>query len=400
MTPNYVGESYEGKADTYGYYGLTSIDAPQRFGNTAFASFSLGQSEIRYTYKEYTIGFGTQSIWLGPAKLNPIIHSNNAASYPKLDFGIKKKNVTIKNIWFGNIEFRYWLGYLHESDYFDTNSENDENLITGLALAYEVPFLKGFTLGFNRTMVSKWNNMSPYSLFTLLVPFMQKSAGYDENDQRASVIVNYAIPAGKVSMYIEWARNDYNTGVDNLIRYPFHTQAFTLGFDKAIQYNDSLSAKFIFEISFLESSMDYHFFYDWGGTGNSFYTHHIILQGYTNKGQYLGAGIGSGGNSQYLGFKLYYSKGSTNFFVQRTNPDLNYSYFQDDAEDKTNDEKKQSIRTTLDFGITSFYCLSSRLHSKLSFVFRDEHNPLNENRQTDSIHRFNAHISLWLKYLL
>ena len=400
MKPNYSGANFEGKADTYGGYGLTSIDAPQRFGNKSFFSFDWGQSEIRYTYNEFTIGFGTQSIWLGPANLNPIIHSNNATSYPKLDLGIKKKNLNIKDLWLGNIEFRYWLGQLHESDYFDNNNKNDRNLITGLSLAYELPFFKGLSLGFNRTMISKWDDISPYSLFTLLVPFMEKSAGFDENDQRAALIANYAIPSGKVDIYIEWAKNDYNIGLDNLIRYPFHTQAFTLGFDKAIQYSNSLFAKLVCEISYLESSMDYHFFYDWGGIGNSFYTHHIIVQGYTNNGQYLGAGIGSGGNSQYLGFDLYYPKGSTSFFIQRTNPDLNYSYFQDTEEGKKNDEKKSSIRATLDFGINSFYYFDSKIQTRLSFVFRDEHNPLNENRNEKSIHRYNAHISLWIKYIL
>ena len=401
MQPNYSGENYEGKADTYGAYSLPSIDAPQRFGNKSFFTFNLGQSEIRYSFKEFTIGFGTQSIWLGPAKINPILHSNNAPSYPKLDFGIRKKSININDIWFGNIEFRYWLGYLQESEYFDNIASNNENLITGLSLAYEIPFLKGLSLGFNRTMLTKWDNITPYSMLTLLVPFMQMSAGFDENDQRAAVIANYEIPSGGVNIYIEWAKNDYNNGLDNLVRYPFHTQAFSLGFDKAIKYNNSLYAKLNCEISFLESSMDYHFFYDWGGIGNNFYAHHKITQGYTNLGQFLGAGIGAGGNCQYVGYKLYYPKGALNLFVQRTNPDLNYSYFQDSSDpNKTNDDKKQSIRAFMDFGLESTYFFTPKAQGKFSLILRDEHNPLNENRKPGSIHRYNFHFSFWFKYIL
>ncbi len=400
MKPNYTGKDYAGKAGIYGSYGLPSIDAPQRFGDKCFFTFNFGQSEVRYSYKEFTIGFGTQSIWLGPAKLNPIIHSNNAESYPKLDFGVRRKSINIKNIWLGDIEFRYWLGYLHESKYFDNKADNNGNLITGLALAYEIPFLKGLSLGFNRTMVSKWSDISAYSIFTLLNPFMKVAAGYDQNDQRASVVANYEIPKGGINIYVEWAKNDYNTGLDNLVRYPFHTQAFTVGFDKSLKYSKKIWAEFVCEVSFLESSMDYHFFYDWGGTGNNFYSHHIITQGYTNNGQYLGAGIGSGGNSQYLGFKVYYPRGAVNLFLQRTNPDLNYSYFQDNEEGKTNAEKKSSIRATFDFGLESVYYFTPRFHSKLSFVLRDEHNPLNENRKSSSVHRINCHFSIWLKYIL
>lgn len=400
IKPNYNGEEYDNKANIYGYYGLKSIDAPQRFGNKSFFTFNFGQSEIRYSHNNFTIGFGTQSIWLGPAKINPIIHSNNSPSYPKIDFGIRKTKLSINNIFLGEIEFRYWLGYLHESKYFDNNSSNDENLITGIAIAYEFPFFDGLSLGFNRTMTSKWENITPYSLFTLMIPFMEESAGYDKNDQRASIVANYFIPNGGINFYLEWARNDYNTGIDNLIRYPFHTQAFTLGFDKSLKISKIFLGELIFELSYLESSMDYHFFYDWGGSGNSFYTHHIITQGYTNYGQYLGAGIGSGGNSQYIEFKLYYPIGHTSFFIQRANPDMNYSYFQDNEEGKTNTQKKYSIRAFVDFGLSSFFYLNSNFHTKFSIVFRDEHNPLNENRKLDSIHRYNTHISFWIKYVI
>lgn len=400
IKPNYNGEEYDNKANIYGYYGLISIDAPQRFGNKSFFTFNFGQSEIRYSHNNFTIGFGTQSIWLGPAKINPIIHSNNSPSYPKIDFGIRKTKLSINNIFLGEIEFRYWLGYLHESKYFDNDSSNDENLITGIAIAYEVPFFDGLSLGFNRTMTSKWENITPYSLFTLMIPFMEESAGYDKNDQRASIVANYFIPNGGINFYLEWARNDYNTGIDNLIRYPFHTQAFTLGFDKSLKISKIFLGELIFELSYLESSMDYHFFYDWNGSGNSFYTHHIITQGYTNYGQYLGAGIGSGGNSQYIEFKLYYPIGHTSFFIQRANPDMNYSYFQDNEEGKTNTQKKYSIRAFVDFGLSSFFYLNSNFHTKFSIVFRDEHNPLNENRKLDSIHRYNTHISFWIKYVI
>ena len=41
----------------------------------------------------------------------------------------------------------------------------------------------------------------------------------------------------------------------------------------------------------------------------------------------IGAGIGGGGNSQFLSYKVYYPKGFTELQFYRINPDLNYSYF-------------------------------------------------------------------------
>ncbi|MDR2501153.1 MAG: capsule assembly Wzi family protein, partial [Treponema sp.] len=121
ITPNYSGAIFAGKAETYGYYGIQGIDAPQRFGDEPFFAWDWGDSEARYTWKTLTVGFGTQAIWLGPAQINPIIHSNNAPSYPKLDFGLRRQRITLPWLgWhIGDIEARTWWGYLSESAWFD-----------------------------------------------------------------------------------------------------------------------------------------------------------------------------------------------------------------------------------------------------------------------------------------
>ncbi len=405
----YASEIYKNKADTYGDYSLGYIDAPQRFGNKSFYNFDFGDSEIRYTWYNLTAGFGTQNIWLGPAQINPIIHSNSAPGYPHLDFGLKRQRLAIKDFYLGDIEFRYWLGKTSESNYFDNNSINDSNLITGISIAYNVPFFDGLQIGFNRTMLSKWQNKNSYTLFTLLIPFMKKSAGYDDSDQRASIFARYYIPKGGIDLYLEWGKNDYNSGFDNLMRYPFHTQAITAGFKKAIDFKSSnkFYGQFMFEFTYLESSMDYHFFYDWGGSGNDFYSHGRITQGYTNNGQYLGAGIGAGGNAQVLGYKLFYSKGYTGLYLSRINPDLNYSYFvakRDTSSSTPNDDIKSAIRVLFNVELSSLYYITKDFCVCGAFIFSDEHNPLNKNDNESvkstvkSEHRYNFVTQLTLKY--
>ena len=404
-SPIYHGTAFEGKAERFGDYSLSSLDAPQRFGDKPFWNFDLGDTEIRYTWNTLTLGFGNQNIWLGPALINPIMHSNEAAGYPHVDFGIQKQAISILGFDLGEVEFRYWMGKTTESKYFDNDNTNNDTLITGLFVAYKVPFFDGLTLGLNRTMLTKWNQKNAYAFFTLLIPFMKTTAGYDQNDQRASIFMDYYIPKGGIDIYFEWGKNDYNSGFDNLIRYPFHTQAITAGFKKAIQYKNSsnIYGQFMCELAFLESSMDYHFFYDWGGCGNDFYTHHIITQGYTNKGQYLGAGIGAGGNAQYAAYKVYYPKGSTELFLYRINPDLNYSYFlapRNPESPNPNSDIKATIRVIVNVGVSSVYYVTKDLQLSGSFVFSDEHNPLNKNDKPtyDSEHRFNIVSQLNIKY--
>lgn len=405
----YSEATYQGKASDYGDYSLGSIDSPQRFGNKPIFKFDLGDTEIRYTWYNFTVGFGTENIWLGPAQENPIMHSNTAAGYPHLDFGLRRQKIKIKDIDFGDFEIRYWIGKTTESEYFDNDETNNNNLITGISIGYEIPFLEGLTLGVNRTMLSKWNNKSPYTFLALLIPVMKSKSGYDQSDQRASLFADWCIPSGGIDIFFEWGKNDYNSGLDNLIRYPFHTQAITAGFKKNVRYKQApLTGQFLFEITFIESSMDYHFFYDWGGSGNDFYTHHIITQGYTNQGQYLGAGIGAGGNSQLASYELYYPKGSSKIFIQRVNPDLNYSYFmapRDSTSKHPNDDVKSAIRVFFNIGIESQYFITKCFLISGSFIFSDEHNPLNKNdnikTQTSGIaseHRYNFVTQLELKY--
>ncbi|MDR2535421.1 MAG: capsule assembly Wzi family protein, partial [Treponema sp.] len=142
----------------WGYGHNVGVDAPQRFGDEPFFTWDWGDSEIRYTWKTLTIGFGTQAIWLGPAYLNPILHSNNAPTYPKLDIGLRRQRVTIPwlNWYAGDVEARIWVGYLSESDYFDNNSSNDHTMFHGLSFAYAPSFLPGLTLFINRVALVPW----------------------------------------------------------------------------------------------------------------------------------------------------------------------------------------------------------------------------------------------------
>ena len=385
----------------YGYYwGLDKnigVDAPQRFGDEPFFDWDFGDSEIRYTWKTLTIGFGTQAIWLGPAQLNPIIHSNNAPAYPKLDIGLRRQKIVIPYLgWYlGDIEFRAWWGYLSESDWFDNDSSNDHNLITGFSIAYSFPStLKGLTIGFNRIMLSKWNEMNFGSVFTLLWPFMDINAGRDENDQRASFIIDYIMPSAGINVYFEWARNDYSPNIDYVIRYPFHTQGYTFGIKKALSFSSILKGEILLEITGLECSQDYDRVIPWHST---FYAHHIITQGHTNRGQWLGAGIGTGGNSQYLGFKLYFPKGYGNIFLQRRNPDLDYTWFIDSKKYTDIQIAERSIRAFFDIGISGLYYIMPNFSVFGFFVFRFENNPLNDEAKTP--YRYNAYFAVSVKYI-
>ncbi|MDR1901245.1 MAG: capsule assembly Wzi family protein [Treponema sp.] len=384
----------------YGYFwsygGNAGVDAPQRFGDKPFFTFDWGDSEIRYSWKTLTIGFGTQSIWLGPAYLNPILHSNNAPTYPRLDMGLRKQPVTIPGLdWYmGDVEFRIWTGYLSESDYFDNDDTNDHTMFHGLSLAYAPSFLPGLTLSANRVCLVawEWENMK------YIVPLAKNR----DEDQKASFSLSWIFPRAGLEIYGEIGIDDFvGGGFWGYIRYPFHTMVYTTGFKKTIDFI-SIGERKVFGVIALEwhdAEMSQDFQYMWPYT---FYFHHKIIHGYTNRGQFIGNGNGAGGNSQHLEFSLYYPEGSFSIFINRNNPDNNF-FYREMIEQKATDTSFGaryfwSWKANLVIGANTEYFLSESLKIGGGVVYNLILNPLfyyKDNIGKDEyLHNFSFQLSV------
>ncbi len=356
----------------WGYAPNIGVDSPQRFGNAPFFDFSWGDSEIRYSWKTFTVGFGTQSPWTGPGHKNSLIHSNNASPYPKLDIGARRTPVTIMGWYAGDVEARLWAGYLSESKYFDTDKTNNHNLISGLSVAYAPGFLPGLTLGANRTFLAKWNTDNfIYIPELFLVSLSNSKQVQKQEDQRASFGFSYLLPQAGSEFYGEIGIDDYVAGKNGYIRYPFHTMVYSGGLRKsfAILGEKHIRGEMSLEWTTLELSQDFQF--QWPST---FYGHHQITQGYTNEGQWLGPGIGTGGNSQYLGFKVFYPSGDTNVFLYRINPDNDFLYknsigtLSTATQTETSDDFYR-FKAYWSMGVESLYHLNKNANLNAGFVY-------------------------------
>ena len=347
----------------YSYFWKGNIDLVQRYGDSSFWTFDWGDTEIRYTWHTLTVGFGTQSIWLGPAWLNPMLGSNNAGTYPKFDIGLRKQRVVIPGLnWnLGEIEGRIWTGYLSESDYFDTDSNNNHNMINGFAVAYSPSFIPGMTLSVNKICLCKWEDRS----IKYFNPF------YDSNeveDQKASFGIDWIFPQVGFEVYGELGIDDYSY---RKMPNPFHTAIYTVGAKKtfSIIKKYGIFAELLFEWNNFEMSQDFQLQWKYMG----YYSHSLISQGYTQNGQIIGAGSGYFGNSQYLGVKLYYKKGFINIFAHRNAPDNNYIYNMSvNAGDNFSQLSKDywaRFKTHFSVGIDTSYFLTSHFLIDTAFVY-------------------------------
>jgi hypothetical protein len=158
-------------------------------------------------------------------------------------------------------------------------------------------------------MLSKWDDLDYQGFFMLLWPFMESAnTGGDNRDQRLTFSFSYLMPVTGLEFYFEWGKNDFPSNKNLVVRDLFDSEAYTFGAVKNLLFTTSLQGKILLEITHTDS---------YRLSPQSFYVHHIITQGHTNRGQWLGAGLGTGGNSQYAGFALFYKKGSSELFVQR-----------------------------------------------------------------------------------
>jgi len=224
---------------------------------------------------------------------------------------------------------------------------------------------------------------------------MESSAGKDESDQRASLSAEYSIPNAGFDLYVEWGRNDFSPSLDTIIRYPFHTQAYTIGgIKKLVLPLIRLTGEFFLELSNLESSRDYELI-AWNTT---FYSHGIILQGYTNQGQWLGAGMGTGGNSQSIGLKVFHNSGSIRFLIQRINPDNDYVwYYSSDGDGISKAKDESRFKTDIILGISGVYYLNEFLFLSYGVAYSDSHN-YDYKDNAVSIHRKNIAVQSGIKY--
>ena len=325
-------KSFYGDVKVANYAG-GNVDIVQRYGDSSFFNYDWGDSEVRCTIRTFTIGFGTQTPWLGPAYINPMLGSNNAASYPKLDLGLRRTKIWIPGLkWYiGDIEARIWTGRLTQSDYYEgKNSENEHNMLNALSVSYAPSFIPGFSLGMNRIFITKWKLSNLKFLGRLFTTSHENSYETDnDEDQKIAFYADWIFPRIGLEVYGELGIDDFTS---NEKTNPFHTAIYTVGLKQYIpvplkklfpKMPDfmNLHSELLFEWNNFEMSQDFQF--QWPYLG--YYAHGSIGQGYTNNGQILGAATSTFGNSQYVSYKIYYPKGSTKLYFHRFCPNNNFT---------------------------------------------------------------------------
>jgi hypothetical protein len=148
--------------------------------------------------------------------------------------------------------------------------------------------------------------------------------GDDARDQMIELFMRWVLPESNFEVYGSFGRNDHSFDQRDLILEPDHATAYTLGVQKLFLQPGSGFVRLRWEFTSLANGLTQTI-----RPAPTWYAHHIVSQGYTERGQVIGAQAGPGGRQGDLGLDVYRRWGSVGAFVdwRRVNDDFHFAHY-------------------------------------------------------------------------
>ncbi|MEX2567789.1 MAG: capsule assembly Wzi family protein [Cyclobacteriaceae bacterium] len=304
------------------YYYWNYGNIPERFEGGNYWRLLPGRSKITAQSGSLEFGFSTQSLWWGPGQFNGLIFSNNAAGFPHFTFNSLRPLHTFM----GSFEFQMISGWLSPyrgsfsqvptlNDGYQSALPNRPKYLNGMTFSYQPKWVPGLHLGvnrvfqvFNHTMGASFADIFPVftgitKASTDLLEQEQSGQFTGGRDQQISVFARYMVPAVQAEIYAEYGRRDHALNWREFAMNPEHARAFLMGFQKLVPLDkQGTSVQVRAEMAQQQESINRIIRYG-SGYGAS-WAMHGRARGFTQKGQALGMGIGTGNNHQLIEVSL------------------------------------------------------------------------------------------------
>lgn len=294
-----------------------SVDAPIRFGDQRLAAVDPGQSSLAVTAGGVQFGAATESRWWGPGAMNAIVLSDNAAGFPHL-FARSRDGWSTR---FGRFHAEWVLGSLRESDFFDADSTNDTRSLSAAALVWSPRGDSALSVGVARAVISaaERGSLPVGDAFNFLSdagrPAFDTADASRGIDQVTSLFARWMIPSAGLDAYAEWARLELPVSLRDFLEFPQHSQAYTLGLNwsrPVTLWGRPARLRILAEGTYLEPDPAQRV-----RPVATTYTSASVPQGFTHRGQPVGAGIGPGSSSQSFAVDFFGERFMVGFFADR-----------------------------------------------------------------------------------
>lgn len=308
----YLGFPLEHQATILYYYEYQNrIDLPERFGEHSVNKAYLGQSSIRFNFKEYSIGVSSENLWWGPGRRNSLLLGNNAPGFYHFTFNTRKPVKTGVGSWEGQLIG----GFLNSTDHLPPHPDyriqenpvlipkrtNGDRYLSGLVLSYQPKWVPGLFLGYGAT---NHLYLDEVKVAGDILPVFNGRKGpqevfdpiRDKRQQFSSGFFRWLNPAGHFEFYGEYGTRGNSRRTSDFILTPESGRAFTLGFSYLMETKKPGT---YIQIS-SEMTQTGQTIRDDIRQLRTWYIHDHIRHGYTHQGQVLGVGNGPGSNQLFL----------------------------------------------------------------------------------------------------
>jgi len=284
--------------------GPNAIDLPYRFGEDGTSTVYAGESSLTARAGVLELGVATESQWWGPGLRNAVMLSDNAGGFPHAVVRSARPFQTP----LGSMN-AVWIGGRLASSSFDTVSTKDRTL-SGAALVLSPR--RGLSLGASRIVYARADDPSAEDALAVLSRW---GAAGDTTvshpyQQMLSLFGRWVLSDDGAEVYLEWARRDMPT-LREMLEEPEHTQGYLLG-GQWSRTAGSGAIRLQGEFTYLEKSSTYR-----ARPVGTWYAGRAVPQGYTHRGQVLGAGIGPGASSQWFAADYMAPRWQGGLFINR-----------------------------------------------------------------------------------
>ena len=282
-------------------------DLPERFGTEAYQRNFPGQSYLRVNLGPISAGVSSENVSWGPGPYTGLIQSNNAPGIPHLDIHTNKPIKTA----IGSFEMMVIAGNLRYSGFGYDAGPNPGGahlpdvyrvpardslirLYSSLAGVYNPKWFPGLSLGATRSIWTEGPitpGSVPWPTYLRLAISSPTGLWYQgAYDQMASLFARYVMPESHAEIWVEYALDDARADFEDFFVSPGHSRAYQVGFRKLHEINGRKEYLDIgYQLIHCEAAKEVMIRRQYGWP--VFYD-----SDYTNYGQVIGAGIGTGSN--------------------------------------------------------------------------------------------------------
>jgi Capsule assembly protein Wzi len=289
------------------------IDLPERFGTKPYTRTTWGQSNVSLTFNPIALSLSNENLWWGPGIRNSLLMSNSAAGFKHISL----HTVRPINTGIGTFEGQLIGGRLENSGILPPDTtrmymghqlyiakRNEWRYINGLVISYHPKWVPGVFIGMTKSLDFYGSDLgtSLKDILPVLYPMAKKNNHGEElptiaKDQRSSIFVRWQFLKEHAEVYWEYGREDRGYDSRDVMLQAEYTRAYIFGIQKIFPLlaKKGEYIQFNLEVTQLEqtNTNPEHLWHYW-------YSDRDIRQGYTNRGQLLGAGIGPGSNLQSI----------------------------------------------------------------------------------------------------